>query len=111
MAVTILPLIEPVQVAAADTIYYTAQVPTRIDKMTVTNPTATPRWITVNWVPSAGASSASNTMVFQRFVNAGESWDIAPMIGHTLAVGDTIHATASAATALVLSASGTQVTS
>lgn len=110
MAVTILPLFEPVQVTAGTLTYYNATVPTRIDKMSVSNPTGTARWVTIYWVPSGASATAANTIVFQRYVNAGESWDVTPMIGHTLGIGDTIQAIASAATALVFAASGTQVT-
>lgn len=111
MAVTIAPLIEPTQLTAAAVSYYRANVPTRIDKMTVANPTATPRSVTIYWVPSGGSPDGTNTIVATRFLNANETWDVSPMIGHTLGVGDTIQALASAATAIVIAASGTQVTS
>lgn len=111
MAVTITPLIEPTQLGAVTASYYRANVPTRIDKMTLANPTATPRSVTIFWVPSGGAADGTNTIIFQRFLNAGETWDVSPMIGHTLAIGDTIQALASAAAAVVIAASGTQVTS
>lgn len=103
-------LIEPQILTAGLVTYYTAGVTTRIDQMTVTNPTGTPATVTVNWVPKGGTAGVGNTIVFQRPINAGEAWSASPMIGHTLSAADFIQIEASVATTLVIAASGVQAT-
>lgn len=109
MAVNIQPLIEVLPLTNAVATYFTAQVPTRIDKMTVANPTAGAATVTIHWVPNGGSAADNNALVKTRSVQSLESWDVWPFIGQVLAVGDTIQAVASAGATINLAASGTTV--
>ena len=109
MAVILQPIIEPQQITNADATYFTATVPTQVLKATVANPTATAQWISLNWIPSGGGVGAANLVVYQRYIQPSETWDILPIIGHVLAVGDKLSAKCSANTALNLMASGVLV--
>ena len=109
MAVNIQPLIEVVPLTNATATYFTAQVPTRIDKMTVANPTGGAATVSIYWVPQSGTAGDSNVLVKTRPVQSLESWDVWPFIGQVLAVGDTIQAVASAGATINLAASGTTV--
>lgn len=111
MSLTPAVLIAPQQVANATTTYYTSTgLKTRIDKLTVTNPTATARSITIYLVPSAGSANDGTTIVKDKVINAGETWNCPDVVGQILAAGGTIQAVASAATALTISAAGVQIT-
>lgn len=109
MAVVILPLFEVRQLTNAAVTYYTAPVATRIDKMTLHNPTAGAATATIYWVPSGGAAAAANALVTTRPIQSLESWDVTPFIGQVLAAGDFISALASAGAVLNFVASGTRV--
>lgn len=110
MAVTLNQLVAPQQIANSATTYYTAAVTTRIDKVSVTNPTATAATVTFYIVPSAGSVGDSTTITKTRSINTLETWTVFDLIGHVMNAGDTLRAVASAATTLTLMASGTQVT-
>lgn len=108
MSVTIQPLFEPVQLAAAATNYFVAGSPTRIDKMTVANPdSANSYTVTIYWVPQSGAAGVANAIVTTRRLQPLETWDVYPMIGQVLNVGDAISALASTAAKVNFFASGT----
>lgn len=109
MAVVVKPLFEVVQLTNGAVAYYTATVPTRIDKMTVHNPTGSAATVTVYWVPSGGAAGATNALVTTRPVQSLESWDVFPFMGQVLATGDNISAVASAGATINFSASGTLI--
>lgn len=107
MAVVILPIIEPVQIANAATLYYTALLRTTIDKMTVSNPdAAVPYSVTLYWVPAGAGPTGANIVQPARALQPLESWDAWVFIGQTLAVGDMIYALASTAAKLNFMASG-----
>lgn len=111
MALTPAVLISPQQVAAAATTYYTSTgLKTRIDKLTVTNPTATARSITIYLVPSGGPTDDTTTITKDKVINAGETWNCPDAVGQILGASGTIRAVASAATALTISAAGVQIT-
>lgn len=110
MSVKILPLFEPVQLTGSAAIYFTAQVPTRIDKLTLANPSSTTAYTaTLYLVPSGGSPSAANAIVTARPVQPLETWDVWSAIGQVLATGDTLQALASTAAALNMFAAGTSV--
>lgn len=109
MSVTIVPLFEPTTIAGSATSYFAAPVPTQILKMTVANPNAVAYTVTIYWVPNGGAAGITNAIVTTRPIQALETWDVWPFIGHVLNTGDFIAALASTATKLVFFASGTQV--
>ena len=111
MAITIVPLITPQQVANATTTYLTAtKVSYRVDKLTVTNPTATAATITLYLVPTAGAAGDSTTISKTKSVGAGETWNCPDFVGQVLGDGTTLQAVASAAATLTLSAAGVRIT-
>ena len=102
-------IIEPQQLTNADATYFTAAVPTQILKATVCNPNAAAYWINVNWIPSGGSVGATNLVVYQRYIQSSETWDIWPLIGHVLAIGDKLSMKASTTTVLNVMASGIAV--
>lgn len=108
MTVQFKPLIEPVQIANSATVYYTSTgVTTAVDKMTVSNPSAsTPYSVIIYWVPSGGSPGTANILLPLTFVQPGSALDILNFIGHTLGIGDEIAALASTAAALNFFASG-----
>lgn len=110
MSAVIQPLFEPTQLTASAATYFTAQAPTRIDKMTVANPdTAVGYNVTIYWVPAGGGAGVANAIVSTRRLQPGETWDVFPFIGHVLGVGDLIDAVASTAAKINFFASGTVV--
>lgn len=109
MSVVLKPLFESTVLTTADATYFTAPVPTQVTKATVTNPTGGAATITINLVPSGGAVATGNVLVSARSVQAGETWDITPLVGVILATGDIISAKASANTTLNFAASGVQI--
>lgn len=107
MSFLIQPLFEATLVTNAATTFYTALARTRIDAMSVINPSATVTYtFTLHWVPSGGAAATANKIVPARPILPGESWIVFPIIGQTLAVGDFIQALASTTNVLNLAASG-----
>jgi hypothetical protein len=109
VSTVIQPIVEPVQLTNADATYFTALVPTQITNLVVCNPTAGAAWINVNWIPSGGSVGAANLVVYERYVQPGETWKIGPMIGQVLAVGDKLSMKASAGTTLNVMGSGIAV--
>lgn len=92
--------------------YYTAGtgVQARIDKCTVSNPTATARTFTLYLIPSGGSAADATTVIKDRGVNAGETYTCPEVVGQWLNAGGFVQALASAATALSLRMSGVEVT-
>ena len=112
MAVTAKPIIDPLQIAAANTTQYTAPVGTRtiIDKFTATNTTAGAQTFTVFLVKAAGAAGAANTIISAKSVAPGETYNCPELVGHVLNTGDFIVTAASAGAAITVRASGREVT-
>lgn len=107
MANIIQPLFEPVQLTNAAVAYYTAAARTRIDKLTIHNPSATVTYnATIYWVPAAGAPGITNAIETLRPVLPHESWDVFSVIGQTLGVGDALYMLASTSAVLNAFASG-----
>lgn len=101
MAFIIQPLFEPVRLTNVAAVYFTATARTQIQKLTISNPSATTGYTaTVYWVPSGGAAGITNAIETTRTVLPLEAWDVFSLIGHTLGIGDAIEALAS--TTLVL---------
>lgn len=109
MAVTIITLFEPQQLTSSIAPYFTASVPTRIDKLTLSNPTASARQVSIYWVPRGGAAGPTNQIIAGRYIQPGESWDVSPLMGHVLTPGDEIAAVADSAAAVDFFGSGTAV--
>jgi hypothetical protein len=106
------PLFEPLQAANAETTQYTTPAATRtiIDKFTGTNTTGVAATLTVKLVASAGAASASNTIVSAKSLAAGECYTFPELVGHVLGPGDFISTLAGTAAAISIRASGREVT-
>lgn len=112
MAYQIQPLWQPAQLQTAAGVWYNALVKTRIDKITVSNPSATAGnvyTVTIAWVPSGLMFGVPFQVVTTKAIQPLESWDAWPLIGHTLGVGDTIQALASTGAVLNFFGSGTTV--
>jgi hypothetical protein len=110
MGITPKALVTPQQIANATTTYYTSTgLRTRIDKLTVTNPTAGAATVTIYLVPSGGSAGDSTTISKTKSVASLETWNCPDVVGHILEAGGTLQAVASAATTLTLAVSGAQL--
>ena len=80
-----------------------------IDKFTITNTTASPASISIS-LPAVGELPGDeNTVLHQRIVSPGETYHCPELVGQVLGAGGFISTVASAANALVLSASGREI--
>lgn len=91
--------------------YYTAPTNTRaiIRRATFANSSALAATVTVHLVPSGGSASVANQIVRARALGAGEVWSAPDLEGHVLEAGGTLQASASAASAISLVASGVEI--
>lgn len=92
MTISIQPLFEPKQVptGSAGVIFLAGGV-TRIDKLTVTNPSLTVfAQVTLYWVAANGVPSTANSLPLNRGLQPLDAWDAWPFMGHVLAAGDAI---------------------
>ena len=106
MTVTAKPLITSKFASNAETTEYTATgVRTLIDKFIGYNGTGGAVTLTVKLVPSGGAAGASNTNVVKSLA-AGETYTFPEIVGNYLEPGGFISVLASAATSIVIRASG-----
>jgi len=98
-------------VTGGSNVYTANNCKTIIDKFTVTNSTATARTLSVYLkLTSATAAGADNVIIDARNIGAHECYTCPELVGQSLEAGMTIHATASLASALVISASGREIT-
>lgn len=110
MAVTPVNFVAPQQIANSATTYYTStSIKSRIDALSVANPTAGAVTVTIYIVPSGGAVGDSTTLVKTRSIAAGETWTGLGVVGQIMPADSTLRAVASAATSLTLMASGVQI--
>lgn len=109
MTVTARPLITSAYAANSETTVYTASsVRTIIDKFTGYNGTAGAVTLTVKLIASGGSAGASNIVVLKS-LSAGETYTFPEIVGHVLESGGFISVVASAATSIVIRASGREV--
>lgn len=80
-----------------------------IDKFTITNTSLTPASISVSLPAVGDLPGDENTVLHQRIVSPGETYHCPELVGQVLAAGGFISTVASAASALVLSASGREI--
>src|SRR5262245_36629155 len=85
-------------------------VTTVIDKFTITNTTASNATISVNLVTVSGSATSSNLILNARSIAVGETFDATMLAGHVLEAGAFISTLAGTASALVISASGREIT-
>ncbi len=112
MSFTPKALINAQYATAADATYYTvpASTHTIIDKMTVTNTDATDQTVWINLIPTGQSVGDSNLILKNWPVVAGETLNIDVVKNHILNAGDKISVQASAASLVVIRASGREVT-
>lgn len=88
---------------------YTANnVRTAVQNFTATNGTASAATLTVNLVASGGTAGASNAVIDQRSIQAGETYDCPELAGKVLERGGSISVASDTASALVINASGVE---
>jgi hypothetical protein len=111
MSVTDKAIIETGYAANSETTQYTAAtgVRTTILKFTGTNVTGSAATLTVRLVPSGGTAGASNAIVLTKSIEAGGSYTFPELIGHTLNSGDFISTLCGTASAIVIRATGREV--
>lgn len=78
---------------------------TQIVACTVTNKTATPRWVTVTLTPAGGAAI---NLVYRQVITQGYPMALHQVVGHILDPGDKISAHAEVVSALDFNMSGTE---
>jgi len=111
MAVTAKPIIPAKYAENAQTTQYTAtNCRTVIDKFTATNVSAGNATLSVNLVPAATASGTTNLIMKTRALAAGECYTCPEVVGHSLEPNGFISTIASAASAIVIRASGREIT-
>lgn len=93
--------------------YYTvpANTVTTISACSLCNSTAAAKHATVYLVPSGGSPSASNIVLSQRVIAAGETYNVSAVIGQSIPAGATIQALAESGTAITIVASGYETNS
>lgn len=108
MAVTPTVLISPKQAENSQTTQYTVATGQRviIDKFTVTNSTGSAATLAINLVESGGSAGASNLVLDDKSIAAGETYTCPEAVGHVLTAGEFISTLAGTATALTIRASG-----
>lgn len=105
-------LVSGSQLTASAATYYTvpANTITTISACTLTNTTAGAVTATVYLVPSGGSAGVTNCILSARVIAAGESYNVGPAIGQSMAAGGLLQALAGSATAITLVASGYEST-
>ena len=110
MAVKVVNIIPSKFAGIAQTTQYIAEnCKTIIDKFTATNVSAAPVTISVNLV-FTGAAGDENLIVKEKSIAAGETYVFPELVGHSLEPSSLISTLASVADALVIRASGREVT-
>lgn len=112
MTVTAKPIIGAKQAESAQTTQYTAPagVRTIIDKFTATNTSSSVVSLSVNIIPSGGASGDANLIAKTKALAPSEAYTFPEVVGHVLGPGDVVSTLASAATSITIRASGREIT-
>ncbi|WP_109477711.1 hypothetical protein [Paraburkholderia sp. C35] len=111
MTTTALSLIPDATLTTSDAAYYTSpNNTTSVLKRTVfTNTSASAVTVTVNVVRSGGSSVTTNVIIPPYAIAAGKTYVSPELAGMTLGPGDSIHALASANSAINMMSSGIQI--
>jgi hypothetical protein len=110
MTITAKQLIAPQHITNTAATYYTAtRVTGRADMMTATNTDTAAHTLTVHIVPSAGSAAAGNKIISAKSIMPGETYVCYEMLGQNIPSGSFIQALADANTAIVLTASGIEI--
>jgi hypothetical protein len=112
MSVVAKALFDAKYAQSTDNTEYTtaASTHTIIDKFTATNTDASAQTIQVNLIASGGSVGSSNIVIKALSIAAGVTTDITQLQNHILNPGDVISCVASAASKVVIRASGREVT-
>lgn len=81
-----------------------------IDKFTATNTSGSPATLSVNLVAAGGSPTNSNLVIQTKSVQAGEAYTFPELVGQVLENGGFLSTICSASSALVLSATGREIT-
>ena len=111
MSVVTKPLITAKYASNSETTEYTAGTGTRtlIDKFTGYNSSGAGVVLSVKLVPSGGSAGASN-LIIHKTIPAGETYTFPEVVGHVLEPGGFISVLSGSASAVVIRASGREVT-
>jgi hypothetical protein len=90
--------------ATATEVYVAGQL-TRLDKFDARNNDTVDRVFTVHLVPAGGAADNSNIRLTAQ-IQSKETLDLIEIVGHDLAIGDSIHVFADVADVVSFRASG-----
>ena len=106
------PLVASKYAENATTTQYTCPTGTRtiVDKFTGTNSSGATQTLSVYVVPSGGSAGASNQITVTKSLAAGEVYTFPEIVGQVLGAGEFISTLASAASAIVIRASGREIT-
>lgn len=111
MAVTVVPIIAAKLAEDAQTTQYTAvNCTTIIDKFTGTNTSGANVTISVNIVPNGGTAGGTNLVVDTRTIAPNETYTFPELVGHVLPPSGFISTIAGTASAIVIRASGREIT-
>lgn len=111
MAHTIIELIPAKYAENAQTTQFTGTAKTTtIDKFTATNVTGSTATLSVNLVDLGDTAGADNKVISGRQIAAGETYTCPEVVGHSLDVGSFISTIAGTGSAIVIRASGREIT-
>ena len=106
MTTTPAPLVEYKFIESVETTQFTASGVTILDAVSVTNTGAGVVELSLSIVPNGGSAGDSNRAITERILRADEAYLCPEVLGHVLAVGDSISAMANAATSLNIRVTG-----
>ena len=111
MTVTVKNIIPAKYAEDTQTSQYTAQsCRTIIDKFTATNVTASNATLSVNIVPSGGTAGTGNLIISVRTIAPGETYTCPEIVGHVVEPNCEISTDSDSSSAIVIAASGREVT-
>lgn len=110
MAIKAKELIPAKYAENSQTTQFIAEAPTAIDKFTITNTSANVVKFSANLVLVSATAGASNLIIKEKTVAAGDTYTCPELVGHNLAVGSSISTLVDTSSALVIRASGREIT-
>ncbi|MBJ9481160.1 hypothetical protein [Acinetobacter baumannii] len=110
MAIKAKELIPAKYAENSQTTQFIAEAPTAIDKFTITNTSANVVKFSANLVVASATAGASNLIIKEKTVAAGDTYTCPELVGHNLAVGSSISTLVDTSSALVIRASGREIT-
>lgn len=111
MTITVRNIIPTKVAESSQQVQYTAtNVTTVIDKFTATNTTSSNVTFSINLVPAGGSASSSNLVLKTRTIAPNETYSCIEVVGQALESGSFISTLAGTAAAIVIRASGREIT-